>query len=373
MRGLARHALDGDDALLARLVSEHRAGDDVADREHARHARFEALVHRDAAALVEGEAELAGAEPVRVRPPADRDQHDVGLGLGGAPLRGERHADAARRPRRAAGLGLEAEGQPLPLERPLELRGHAAIHAGQDAVEDLDHGHLGAEPAPDRAELEPHGAGTDHQHPFGHPLERQRLGGAHDALAVEGQASERRRLAAARDQDARGLERLLAVPAAQHDPPRAPEPGRALDPGDLVLLEQRSDALGEAPDDAVLARHHRTEVELHPVHLDAVGAEPVARLVVEFARVEERLRGDAAHVEARAAQRPVLLDAGDAHPELGGADGGDVPARSGADHDEVVAIGRHHTSRSRRDGSSRRSFTRTRKVTACSPSTRRWS
>src|SRR5207244_5852092 len=73
VRGLARHALDGDDALLARLVGEHRPGDDVADREHARHTRLEALVHRDAATRVEGEAELAAAEPVREGPPADRD------------------------------------------------------------------------------------------------------------------------------------------------------------------------------------------------------------------------------------------------------------------------------------------------------------
>src|SRR5439155_1551089 len=99
---------------------------------------------------------------------------------------------------------------------------------------------------------------------------------------------------------------------------RARHPRRALDPGDLVLLEQRGDALREAADDPVLARHHGREIQLESAHLDAVGRKPVARLVVELARVEERLRRDAADVEARAAERRVLLDAGDAHAALCG-------------------------------------------------------
>ena len=44
---------------------------------------------------------------------------------------------------------------------------------------------------------------------------------------------------------------------------------------------------------------------------------------------------------------------------------------SNADHDEVVRFVRHQTSRRSRAGSSIRSFTRTRNVTACSPSTSR--
>ena len=49
-----------------------------------------------------------------------------------------------------------------------------------------------------------------------------------------------------------------------------------------------------------------------------------------------------------------------------------ISARSGADHDQVVGH-QPHTSNSSRVGSSIRSFTATRKRTACSPSIRRWS
>ena len=42
---------------------------------------------------------------------------------------------------------------------------------GQDAIEELDHGHLGAEAAPDRAQLEPDHAGADDQQPLRHFVE----------------------------------------------------------------------------------------------------------------------------------------------------------------------------------------------------------
>src|SRR5262249_43274726 len=128
----------------------------------------------------------------------------------------------------------------------------------------------------------------------------------------------------------------------------------------------------EPADDLLLARHHRGQVERHVADADAVRAEPVASEVVVLARVEQRLARNAPDVEARPPERHVLLDARDAHTQLRRADGPRVARRPGADDDEVEAI-RHQTSSRSRAGSSRRSFTRTRKVTACSPSTRRWS
>ena len=60
-----------------------------------------------------------------------------------------------------------------------------AVHAGQDAVEELDHRHLRAEPPPDRAELEPDHAGADHQQLLRHLVERERAGRGDDALLVD--------------------------------------------------------------------------------------------------------------------------------------------------------------------------------------------
>src|SRR5262249_38275994 len=58
-------------------------------------------------------------------------------------------------------LGRKLEEDPLLLNHPLHLPADFAIHSQQDAVEDLDHDHLGAETAPHRAELEPDHASAD--------------------------------------------------------------------------------------------------------------------------------------------------------------------------------------------------------------------
>ena len=53
---------------------------------------------------------------------------------------------------------------------------------------------------------------------------------------------------------------------------------------------------------------------------------------------EERLRGDAAAVEACTAEERILLDDGHFHAELAGADAGYITARTAADDDHVVLL-----------------------------------
>src|SRR5581483_11050950 len=69
----------------------------------------------------------------------------------------------------------------------------------------------------------------------------------------------------------------------------------------------------------------------------------VQRRLVQLAGIQQRLRRDAADVQARAAEGLVraLLDARHLQPELRGADRRRVPARTAADHHEVVAL-RHY-------------------------------
>ena len=55
------------------------------------------------------------------------------------------------------------------------------------------------------------------------------------------------------------------------------------------------------------------------------------RLLVQLGGVQQRLRGDAADIEAGAAQRLAALDAGGLQPELCRADRGDIAAGAGAD------------------------------------------
>ena len=61
----------------------------------------------------------------------------------------------------AGHLGRKLEDDTLLFKDALHLPADLAIHSRQDAVEDLDHDHLGAETAPHRAELEPDHAGAD--------------------------------------------------------------------------------------------------------------------------------------------------------------------------------------------------------------------
>ena len=114
------------------------------------------------------------------------------------------------------------------------------------------------------------------------------------------------------------------------------DPRGALDPLDLVLLEQKLDALGQAGDDFVFAR-------LHLVHVDADGAladrdAPFLDVLHHFQRVrvlEQRLGGNASPDEARAAKRLLPLHDGHLQSQLRRSDGSDVTARSRANHHHI--------------------------------------
>ena len=208
------------DALVLGLVGEHRPAHDVADRVDARHVGGEMLVDDDLPAL-HRDAERLEAEALRVGAPADRDQHDVGLErlrlAAGGGL--DRRLDA----RRAffstlRDLVAEMELEALLLQHALELLGDLAVHAGQDAVEELDHRHLGAEPPPDRAELEADDAGADDDELLRRLGERERAGRGDDGLLVDLDAGQARDVGAGGDDDRLGLEgRLVAVGALDDD------------------------------------------------------------------------------------------------------------------------------------------------------------
>ena len=96
-----------------------------------------------------------------------------------------------------------------------------------------------------------------------------------------------------------------------------------------------------------LRSHADAEVERH-VARDAEQVGLVVERVREVGVLEERLGGDAPHVQAHTA--PVLLfDDRDGKAELSASDGRDVPAGAGAENDDVVV--RHASSLSVGGGS----------------------
>ena len=112
------------------------------------------------------------------------------------------------------------------------------------------------------------------------------------------------------------------------------EDAGALDDGHVVLLEQVAYAVGEPLDDRAAAVHGVAEVELEVVEADAV-LFGVAERIEHLGVLQQRLAGDAAPVEADAAQFAVFHHRR-AHTELARADGGDVTARPRTENQHVV-------------------------------------
>jgi hypothetical protein len=112
--------------------------------------------------------------------------------------------------------------------------------------------------------------------------------------------------------------------------------GMAVDNLDLVPLQQRADAAGEPADDAVLPFDGAREVDGRPLdtHAERCRCRLLARVMERVGSMDDRLRRDAADVEAGAAQptlAAVLFDQDRVEPELAGADGRHVAAGPAAD------------------------------------------
>ena len=59
---------------------------------------------------------------------------------------------------------------------------------------------------------------------------------------------------------------------------------------------------------------------------------------IVFRRFQKRLARDASHIEADPSGAGVSFDAGRLHAQLGRADGGNISARPGADHDQIEFV-----------------------------------
>src|SRR5215218_452726 len=323
--------LDGDHALVGGLVRERRAQDQVADRVDALRGGAQRAVDRDQAAVVELDAGLVEPERLDVGPAPGGDDEVVRLALLVAV--GERDLVVVRlhvldqRPRvdRHVLLGELAAGG----------LGDVGVLGREHAVERLEEQHVGAEPAERGRDLRARRAGADDGERLRQLLQRPRLLGA-DHAAAELRAGDRLGHRAGREHDRlarldlRAVDGYLAL---------ARERGGPLDVLDLVLLEQARDAARERLDDLLPALEDLAEVDGAVRDLDPVVV-GLVDLRQHVGDAQEGLGGDAGVVEAAAADG-VLLDHGGAHSELGGADGGDVAARTRADDDAVVGAFRH--------------------------------
>src|ERR1700678_2291515 len=87
------------------------------------------------------------------------------------------------------------------------------------------------------------------------------------------------------------------------------EASPAVDPVDLVLTEKKLDPVPKSVDAGLLLIHHRDEVEFR-IHLDAEAVEFGSGQIEQLRSVKQGFRGDAADVEAGAAEYGIPFDAG---------------------------------------------------------------
>jgi hypothetical protein len=233
--------------------------------------------------------------------------------------------------------------------------GDLLVLHGQDLRQHLHHRDLGAQRAEERGELDADRPRADHQQRLGDRGGRHRLEVGPDELLVGLDARQHPRARARGDDDVFGLIAArrqhalgrLALGGLDRDPAGSVDDGLAPDHRDLVLLHQEGDAGVEPSRHLARALNHRLGVVA-----DLLRGEPVVLGVLELmehlGRAQQRLGGDAAPVEADAAQ-VVALDDRRLEAELRRPDRRDVAARPGADDDDVEALLSHARPRSGAD------------------------
>jgi hypothetical protein len=243
-----------------------------------------------------------------------------------------------------ADLGAEADVEVLLLELARGHLGHFGIGGGEEVRQRFEDGDLRAEAVPHAAQFQADDAGADHAEALGHGFEIERADVVDDVLAELGER-QFDRIRTGGDDDVGALELDLGAVVLLHlDDVARLQLAEAIERGDLVRLEQHRDAAGELLHDLVLAADHRRDVDLRVLGADAVLAEDVAE-VPELARaVEQRLRRNAAHAQAGAAQGGLAVlaergvDARRLQAELRGADGRVIAGGAGADDDYVEVL-----------------------------------
>ncbi len=118
----------------------------------------------------------------------------------------------------------------------------------------------------------------------------------------------------------------------------------ALQPGDLVGLEELSDAAGQVANDGVLALVHGIQVQAHVAQLDAMVRQGALRFVILPGRIQQGLGGDTTHIQAGTTQCGLVLlvdtflDTGRVETQLRTTDGSHITAGATTDDNDVVLV-----------------------------------
>ena len=160
----------------------------------------------------------------------------------------------------------------------------------------MEHGDLDAEANEEAGEFERDIAAADDGETLRDFRKGQRLGRG-DHRPPEGQEGQLHRHGAGGDDDVLGLENLdFARVIGDFDLAGGEDLARALDPVDLVLLEQEGDAFDVRLHRRVLVRHHLRQVERRRADLHTEIGHTMGSMVEDFRGVQQSLGGNAADV-----------------------------------------------------------------------------
>ena len=191
----------------------------------------------------------------------------------------------------------------------------------------------------DVGELDPDGTGADDDQRLRCALLSHGAVGRDHELLVDRDAGQRFGLGA-RGQDHRArLDGVGPALALDLHHPGARERAASRHQRDLVLPEEELDALGHAIGDAAAALDGLGVIGLEALHPDPEVTGALEQMD-DLGIAEQGLGGDAAPVQTHPAGT-IVLDRGDAQPELSAANRGDVPARPRPDHRHIDLMRRH--------------------------------
>ena len=238
-------------------------------------------------------------------------------------------------------LLAEAEGDRLVAQVELQRLDDLGVAEVEHLRALLDHGHAGAERGEHRGVLDADHAGADHDHASWAPAciasTPSESSTRSSSNSTCGGRAGRVPVAMTMFSAVTVLWSPRAV-AAHGDGVRVVEARGAAEDVDVVAQQLVADHLHLAPDDVRGAGQQVVDGD--------VGLDPVAGAVHVALReagqvqhgLAQRLRRDRAGVDADAAHHVAPLDDRDPLAQLGGGDGGLLPARSRADHQQVVVV-----------------------------------
>jgi len=165
---------------------------------------------------------------------------------------------------------------------------------------------------------------------------------------VKGQPGQGHGFTAGGQQDRAGLDeqrplrRATLFGLGNGHPVSIHQAGRTLNHSNPVTFQEFPHILAQLPHDLVLARHHGSQIERDPIAENPVSRQAAPGRVVGFAGIQQGLAGNAADVEADAAESWSFLEADHFQAELGGPHRGHITARSGANDAQVDLFALRH-------------------------------